>query len=56
MLSTLAITFACIVVANICSACMVQAENRHRPHLAGVFEAGWGVLYFVAARYSLGGI
>jgi hypothetical protein len=35
---------------------MVQAENRNRPHLAGLFEAGWAVLYLVAAKYSLGNI
>jgi hypothetical protein len=56
MFGTLVITFFSLVVANICSALMVQAENRNRPHMAGAFEAGWGVLYFVAAKYSLGSL
>ena len=56
MLGTYAITFCMLVVANICSALMVQAENRNRPHLAGLFEAGWAVLYLVAAKYSLDAI
>ena len=55
-LASLVITFFSLIVANTCSALMVQAENRNRPHLAGIFEAGWGVLYFVAAKFSLGGI
>lgn len=56
MVLTLVITFFSLIVANICSALMVQAENRNRPHLAGLFEAGWAVLYLIAAKYSLGNI
>ena len=56
MIANLVITFASLVVANICSALMVQAESRNRAHLAGAFEGGWGLLYIVAAKYTLVGI
>lgn len=56
MVLTLVITFFSLIIANICSALMVQAENRNRPHMAGIFEAGWAVLYLVAAKYSMGSI
>lgn len=54
--ANLAITFGSLVIANICSSLMVQAESRNRAHLAGAFEGGWGLLYIVAAKYTLVGI
>lgn len=56
MLATLVSAFFLLAIANICSALMVQAENRNRPHLAGLFEAGWAVLYLVAAKCSIDNI
>jgi len=56
VIANIAITFVSLVVANVCSALMVQAESRNRAHLAGAFEGGWGLLYIIAAKYTLVGI
>jgi hypothetical protein len=53
MLFVFTITTVSFVISNIASVFMVQAENRSKPVLAGVFEAVYALLFIVGAKYSV---
>ena len=46
-------TFTSLLISNIAGVFMVQAENRHRPVLAGLFEGVYGLLWLLAAGFTV---
>lgn len=47
------ITTLSFTTSNIAAVFMVQAENRSRPVLAGIFESIYALLFIVGAKYSV---